>query len=123
VLAAIVATFLLVLASCRDFIASGCTAELRSVIQLDILDSTTRAPATAGAVVLLRGPFSDSLSVSDTLTAPTAHVWFEDRVTPGTYSLTIHKSGYRDWTRTDIRVEGNGCHATTFHHVVALLRR
>lgn len=120
VLAAFAAAWFLLLASCTD--TTTCTAELRAVIRVDILDSVTRAPAASGATVLIRGPFWDSLVVSDTSTVPTAHVWFEDRVKRGTYSLLIQKSGYRDWTQTGLRVEANSCHTTTFDDIVALLQ-
>jgi hypothetical protein len=100
-----------------------CTAELRSVIQLDILDSATGAPAAAGATVLLRGPFTDSLVIPDTSTSSLAHVWSEDRVKSGTYSLLIQKPSYRDWSQSGIRIEANSCHTTTWDHVTALLRR
>ena len=121
-LAGIAVACLSLAASCIGLLESACTAELRSVIQLDVLDSVTRAPAAAGATVLLRGPFTDSLVVPDTMTSSMAQVWFEDRVKPGTYSLLIRKSGYRDWNQTGIHVEANSCHTTTFDHVVALLR-
>ena len=120
-LAGIAVACLSLVASCLSLLESACTAELRSVIQLDILDSVTRTPA-AGATVLLRGPFTDSLVVPDTMTSSTAQVWFEDRVKAGNYSLMIRKSDYRDWTRTGIHVEANSCHTTTFDHVVARLQ-
>src|SRR5665647_1896627 len=88
-LAGIAVGCLSLVASCMGFLESACTTELRSVIQLDVLDSVTRAPAAAGATVLLRGPFTDSLVVPDTSTSSMAQVWFEDRVKPGTYSLLI----------------------------------
>ncbi|HVX40037.1 MAG TPA: carboxypeptidase-like regulatory domain-containing protein [Gemmatimonadaceae bacterium] len=82
----------------------------------------THAPAAAGSTVLLRGPFTDSLIVPDSSTSATAHVWFEDRVKPGTYSLLIRAPGYRDWTQTGIRIEFNSCHVTSLDHIVALLQ-
>ena len=112
----------LLVASCGSMVGTGCTAELRSVIQLDALDSISLAPGAAGATVWLRGPFSDSLTVPDTATSSLVHLWFEDRVTAGTYSLQIRKAGYRDWARTGIRIDANRCHTTTFDHVTALLQ-
>lgn len=121
--AAIAACLSLALAtSCLSLAGADCTTELRSVIQLDILDSATRAPAAAGATVLLGGPFSDSLVVSDTSTSPTAQIWYEDHIKRGTYSLRIQKPGYRDWSQTGIHVTADRCHTTTFDHIVALLR-
>lgn len=123
VLAVVMAGWLSVLAGCKELVASDCTDELRSVIRVDVLDSISRAPAAAGATVLLRGPVTDSVVVSDTSTSSTAYIWFEDRVKPGIYSLSIVKAGYRDWAQTGIRVEADACHTTTFDHVIALLRR
>ena len=121
IVSAVMAASLALVAGCSSLLETGCTAELRSVIQLDILDSVTRAPAAAGATVLLRGPFTDSLVIPDTSTSSLAHVWFEDRVKAGTYSLLIQKPSYRDWSQSGIRIAANGCHTTTRDHVTALL--
>jgi len=123
VICAVIAASLARVLGCSSLVETACTADLRSVIQLDILDSVTRAPAAAGATVLLRGPFTDSLIIPDTSTSSLAHVWFEDRVKAGTYSLLIQKPSYREWSQTGIRIEANRCHTTTRDHVTALLRR
>ena len=120
-LTAVISAWLVVVASCDDPL-TACTTELRSVIQVDILDSATRSPAGASATIWLRGPFTDSVVVPDAWTSSIAHVWFEDHVKAGTYSLQIQKAGYRDWSQGDIRVRADACHTTTFSHVVALLR-
>ena len=108
--------------ACGGIFEPVCTLELRSVIQLDILDSVTRAPAAADATVLLRGPFTDSLTVPGTSTSSVAHVWTDDKVKPGTYSLAVRKPGYRPWSQTGIQVEWDRCHSTTFDHATALLQ-
>ena len=122
VFAAVTTACLALAAGCAGLFDTVCTTELRGVIQVDILDSVTRAPAAAGATVVLRGPFTDSLVVSDTSTSPVAHLWFEDHVKAGSYSLLIQKPGYRDWTQTGIQVKANSCHTTTFDHIIALLQ-
>lgn len=119
----LMAACLLLTASCFALVSADCTSELRSVIQVDILDSMTRAPAAAGATVLLGGNFTDSVVVSDTSTSSTAHAWYEDQIKRGVYSLVIEKPGYRNWTQTGIHVEADRCHTTTFDHVIALLQR
>ena len=100
-----------------------CSTELRPGIEVDILDSISRAPAAVGATLLLQGPYVDSVYISDPATLAIAKIWYEDHIKAGTYSVQIKKPGYRNWTRTDIRIEADQCHTTTFAHLTALLQR
>jgi PEGA domain len=118
----IITTVLALVSSCS--VDTVCTAELRSVLQLDALDSVTRAPAAGGATAWLRGgSLVDSVTVPDTATSSLIYEWFEDRVKAGTYTVQVQKPGYREWTQTNIRVNANACHTTTFEHLTALLQR
>jgi len=113
----------LLLARCSAPLEAVCTDELRAVIEVDILDSASRAPAASGATLWLRGPYSDSLTVPNGSTSPVAKVWFEDRVKAGTYAVEIKKVGYRDWSQSGLRIQADRCHTTTFDHITALLQR
>jgi len=117
--------FGVVAASCgspTDGSAITCSDELRPAIEVDVFDALTGGPAAAGATVLLSG------SARDSVTAPTtsgalviAKVWYEDRVKAGSYSVTVRKPGYSDWTQSNIRVQSDQCHVRTFERLAARL--
>lgn len=99
-----------------------CSKELRPAIEVDVFDARTGIPAAAGATVLLSG------SAQDSVTAPTssgalviAKVWYEDRVKAGSYSVTVRKPGYSDWTQSNIHVQSDQCHVRTFERLAARL--
>ena len=99
-----------------------CSNELRPAIEVDVFDARTGIPAAAGATVLLSG------SAQDSVTAPTtsgalviAKVWYEDRVKAGSYSVTVRKPGYSDWTQSNIHVQSDQCHVSTFERLAARL--
>lgn len=98
-------------ASCKDNGLNGgrlCTTEARAGINIEIRDAATSLPAARGAIAVvsdhsfvdtLRGiPFADSLTVFGV---------FER---PGVYTVVITKSGYRDWTRSNVVVNKDECH-------------
>ena len=100
-----------------------CSTELRPAIEVDVFDANTGSPAAAGATVLLRG------SAEDSVTAPAgsgalviAKVWYEDRVKAGSYTVTVRKPGYADWTKSNIQVQADQCHVTTFDRLDAQLQ-
>lgn len=116
------ATLCATIAACGSATVA-CTDELRSVLQVDVIDSVTGKPAAAGSTVLLRGTKQDSITVpSSPDTVRTAHVWFEDVVKAGTYSVTVLKSGYLGWTRNGIQVTADACHVTTHEVLTAKLQ-
>lgn len=101
----------------------ACTDELRAVIQVDVIDSITGKPAAAGTTVLLRGTTRDSIAVPSTPdTVLTAHVWYENIVKAGTYSVTVSKAGYSEWVRSGISVQADACHVTTHEVLTAKLQ-
>lgn len=100
-----------------------CTDELRAVIQVDVIDSITGKPAAAGTTVILSGTAQDSITVPSTAdTVLTAHIWYENIVKVGTYSVTVSKAGYIQWVRSGIRVRADACHVTTHEVLTAKLQ-
>lgn len=101
----------------------SCSDELRAVIQVNVIDSITGKPAAAGTTVLLRGTVRDSITVPSTPdTVLTAHVWYENIVKAGTYSVTVSKAGYSEWVRSGISVQADACHVTTHEVLTAKLQ-
>jgi hypothetical protein len=115
---------LLGVTSC-DALITGCKTYLGVAVQVRVVDAQTGAPAVDGATVVIRGSsFADSVVVTprpsplDSLAA----MWFEDRIEPGRYTVTVRKAGYREWTQS-VRVERrDGCH-TSNEVVTARLER
>lgn len=94
--------------SCADEHLIACTEEARPAITVEIRDSVSLAPAATGAVAIARdGPYADTLRAFSTLSASGAY----ER--PGTYTVTVAKSGYQDWTATGVRAADLGCHVET----------
>jgi len=97
-----------VLSSC-DALGSPsvCTLEARPGIVVEVRDSLTGAPAASGALAIARdGLFADTLRGLD-LRVAGAH----ER--PGTYGVSVTKSGYRDWSGAGVRVTSGECHVHT----------
>ena len=115
----------IVAAGCGRPTAAGdftCTDELRPAIEVDVFDARTGGPAAAGATVLLSGSARDSVTAPSTSGALViAKVWYEDRVKAGSYSVTVRKPGYSDWTQSNIRVQSDQCHVRTFERLAARL--
>jgi hypothetical protein len=101
---------------------AACSNELRPAIEVDVFDARTGIPAAAGATVLLTGSAQDSVTAPSTSGALViAKVWYEDRVKAGSYSVTVRKPGYSDWTQSNIRVQSDQCHVRTFERLAARL--
>lgn len=114
---------LTVVAGC-DHKITICSAELRSSLLVDVVDSRTGAPIALGATVIVRGTsVVDSVMVTMPESPSLAYVGWEDRITPGTYSVTVGEAGYMSWTSSNVRVVSNGCHVDPPTHLTASLVR
>ncbi|HTJ22121.1 MAG TPA: hypothetical protein VL383_06985 [Gemmatimonadaceae bacterium] len=117
--------FAIVATGCGSPTDSGdvtCSRELRPAIEVDVFDARTGTPAAAGATVLLSGSAQDSVTAPSTAGAlVVAKVWYEDRVKAGSYSVTVRKLGYSDWTQSNIHVQADQCHVRTFERLAARL--
>lgn len=94
-----------------------CTDEARPAIMVDIRDSTSGAFLGAGARAIVQdGSYADTASAD--LTGFPYLLAFER---PGTYNVTVEKTGYQPWMRSDVRVSRGHCHVETVS-LVALLQ-
>jgi hypothetical protein len=96
------------IAACDLPFTGACTADFRYGIIVEVRDSITGAPAAEGARLIARdGAYadtSDQFAFVEPLTLRAAG----ER--GGRYDLAIQKTGYREWTRTGVRVREDECH-------------
>ena len=86
-----------------------CTALFAYGISVSVIDSASGAAAGAGAtVVASEGPYADSVVVP--LTASPSFPIGLAGERAGTYLVTVRKSGYRNWRRSDVVVTKDECH-------------
>lgn len=81
------------------------------VIQVDVRDSITSAPAAYQASLIITGggvydstyvgPRADSLSVTSIRSAPARRT--------AAYTVRVRRDGYQLWQRTGVQIAGNGC--------------
>lgn len=81
------------------------------VIQVDVRDSITDAPAAVGASLIVTGggvydstfvgPRADSLAVTSIRSAPPRRA--------GAYTVRVRRDGYQLWQRAGVQIEGSGC--------------
>jgi hypothetical protein len=100
----------LLLPAC-DLIAPVCTLEAVAGLNVTVEDSLTGAPAASGAQLIAPdGAFADTVSFPpnrpDLDPQPLPSAWER----PGTYTVTVRKSGYVDWVRRGVLVTAGKCH-------------
>ena len=99
VLAAAVST-----AACN---AANCSFVSQPALVVTVVDSASSQNITPGSSAVARqGFFTDSVAVPSTATQTTIPLAYNRT---GIYNLTVHHTGYRDWTRSGIGVVGIGC--------------
>ena len=111
------------LSSCIAIVDPGvsCTQEARPGIYVTVLDSATSALAGRSSRIVARdGLVADSVPSQWTEGSDGPFgVAYERR---GVYTLTITKTGYREWTKSGIVVTADQCHVRTVP-VTALLHK
>lgn len=90
-----------------------CDTGIAPAVIVQIRDAVTGAPAAAGARGIVRdGTYSDSLYLYQFHEGvPSSLAGADER--PGTYTVTLEKSGYETWTASGIRVADSNCHVQT----------
>jgi hypothetical protein len=92
-----------------------CDTGIFPALSVEIRDSTTNAPAAAGATaVATNGVFTDSVLVTHDLLIGLA----EERA--GRYTIRVRKEGYRLWSRSSVVVESGDCGVNTVHVLARL---
>jgi hypothetical protein len=105
---------LLATAACKgpDEINYNCTDEARAGIVITVLDSASGVAAGKDArIVAKAGTFTDSVPGMWTAASDGPFALAHEHA--GTYTLTVSKTGYRDWTKTGIVVTKDECHVRT----------
>lgn len=83
-----------------------CTASFAYGISVQVQDSVSGAAAASGARLVLRdGAYVETVDQS---LGGVSLSGAGER--PGLYSVTVEKTGYHDWTRTNVRVTADECH-------------
>ena len=102
--------------------APVCTAEARPALILHVTDAATGTPIAAGSTLLVRdGEFADSVTIPDAAPNTAALVPPQAVERPGTYDLTVSRTGYATWTATDVAVTAGVCHVNTVTRTAALV--
>jgi hypothetical protein len=113
----------LMCAGCSVISAPTCTDQYVYAVSVSVVDSATGAMAASGAQLVAReGVFADSMSLPANRADLDAFSLHAAGERAGTYAVTIQKSGYRDWTRTNVQVAKDACHVTTVS-LTALMQR
>ena len=87
-----------------------CSATDQPAIQLEVRDILTRAPVNDSVFATARdGAYFDTLRVSAAATNASAVTLVAASGRAGLYEVTVTRPGYRQWTRTGIRVTRGEC--------------
>ena len=91
-----------------------CTANVAPGVNVLVQDSASGARVASGAQLIARdGAYADSSSY------PANHPELDSSPLQGaferggTYSVTVRRAGYRDWTRNNVSVTKGACHVNT----------
>ena len=95
----------------------ACTANIVFGLQVSVVDSLTDVPPASALLIARSGAFVDSLGPTPSGPAypggPTVLRFNTAAERPGTYDLTVRAPGYRDWSRTGVKVTKDECHVHT----------
>jgi len=105
VITAVLTASLGLVAACRLY--DPCPQSSRAALAITIVDSVTGLPVASGAsVVVSDGSFQQTIAIPESPSTTTVGA-AEDR--PGSYSIVVTRPGYRDWTRSGVDVQSDGC--------------
>lgn len=102
-----------------------CTLEARSSLSVNVVDAQSGARLDSGSTVVVTGSgVHDSITVSAPRPAslPTA-LWLESEVPAGTYTVSVHRAAYLDWTRSGVVIKAGECHIAAAANLTAALQR
>lgn len=92
----------------------ACTAEARAGIAIQVIDAVSGKPIACGAhAVVTAGTYSESVDKPAIAGCSDGDPLGAAYERPGTYAITVSKSGYRDFTIKDVVVAADVCHVTT----------
>lgn len=86
-----------------------CTRELRYGIRMDVINATSRTPSAAGATMTL----SEGDYLESTIGIEDNSILFGAPERAGTYTVSVARSGYHTWVRSNMVVTADECHVQT----------
>lgn len=102
------------LAACSASTAPVCTQEFRPGLAVYVNDSLTKAGSASGASLVVRdGNYKDSVAAPGARPDLNTFPLFAAGERAGTYQVTVTKTGYAAWVKSDVRVTANQCHVNT----------
>ncbi|HJQ12600.1 MAG TPA: hypothetical protein VJ840_16325 [Gemmatimonadaceae bacterium] len=96
---------------CSNSIETACTQEFRPGLIVYVNDSLTNTPGASGASLVARdGSFKDSVAYPSGRPDLDASPLYSAGERPGTYQITVTKTGNLPWSMNNVRVTANQCH-------------
>lgn len=113
----------LAVSGCSIVAPKSCTTSFVYGLAIVVKDSISTAGIASGATALARdGTFVDSVSVPANRPVLDSEALLLAGQRGGTYTVTVRKSGYHDWTRLNVQVATGPCHPLPVT-LTALLQR
>jgi len=111
----------------RSCITDGvvCTAQVVYGINITVTDLATGSPPSEATLLARSGTFTDSVGPRAPFqwvaNGPLVLSLSTAGERAGVYSVVVRSPGYRDWTRSGIRVTGDQCHVRPVNLTAELL--
>jgi hypothetical protein len=100
--------------ACSGSTSPVCTQEFRPGIAVYVNDSLTNAGIASGASLVVReGTYKDSVAAPNGRPDLDNSPLFAAGERAGTYQVTVTKTGYAGWVKSNVRVTANECHVNT----------
>ena len=99
---------------CGFISAPNCTANFAPAVTVVVQDSASGSKIGSGAqLIVCDGTYADSMS--NPANRPDLDVYSLSAAgeRAGSYTVTVRKSGYREWIRSNVVVTKGVCHVTT----------
>ena len=97
---------------------SICTREARAGLTVEVVDSVSGASAADGAKVLAVSPAVRDSAIGSSASSSVSLAY--ERA--GTYTVTVTRSGYHAWSRSNVVVNADQCHVIPVRLVARLQR-
>ena len=102
----------------------ACTEEARSAVSLSIVDSLSGKGDSLGGLWAraVDGAYRDSTANGFHHQQAGAVIMALAYERPGTYAVTVHATGYQDWSKSGVVVGHDECHVITAQLTARLVR-
>ena len=98
-----------------------CPLILTPGVAVEVLDAFSGAPIASGSkLVAQAGAYADSMSFPVDPALNNAHLTGADQ--PGVFTLTVTKTGYQAWVKTNVIVTGDRCGVNHTTNLTATLQ-